>query len=65
VYLELALAARSELRKRFGDEQATNNNIERKKDYLGDTKYQLFSIRVGDWCLHRYWMKDCQLRLAC
>jgi hypothetical protein len=33
VCLELALAVRSEPRKRFGDEQATNNN----KDYLGDT----------------------------
>jgi hypothetical protein len=31
VCLELALAARSEPRKRFGDEQATNNNVERKK----------------------------------
>jgi hypothetical protein len=29
--LELALAARSEPRKWFGDEQVTNNNIERKK----------------------------------
>ena len=61
VYLELTSTSRREPRKRFGDEHASNT-----EDYLdGLNNYiiydqlssvLLFSSRVRDWRLRRYWI---------